>query len=114
MERMISYCGLICTECPAYVATQKDDENERKRVAETWSKEFDANLKPEDINCTGCLSEGERVFSHTKVCEIRQCGKGKAVVNCAHCDDYACDRITEFFKMAPDAKTTLDGIKGGL
>jgi hypothetical protein len=111
MEKMIGVCGLTCGECPAYLATQKDDDKERARVAEMWNKEFKANLKTEDINCDGCLSEGPRVFSHTKVCEIRKCGKEKQVPNCGHCDEYACDRITEFFKMAPDAKSTLDGIK---
>ncbi|MCK4356498.1 DUF3795 domain-containing protein [Candidatus Bipolaricaulota bacterium] len=25
MEKMIAYCGLICTNCPAYIATQKND-----------------------------------------------------------------------------------------
>ncbi|KPJ59693.1 MAG: hypothetical protein AMJ46_10100 [Latescibacteria bacterium DG_63] len=114
MEKIIGVCGLICTECPAYLATQKDDDKERAHVAEMWNKEYKANLKAEDINCEGCQSESERLFSHTKVCEIRKCGKERTVLTCGHCSDYACDRITEFFKMAPDAKTTLDGIKGNL
>ncbi|HEC96016.1 MAG TPA: DUF3795 domain-containing protein, partial [Euryarchaeota archaeon] len=54
MEKIIGFCGLICSECPAYLATQKDDDNERRKVAETWSKEFNANMKPEDINYDGC------------------------------------------------------------
>jgi len=36
------------------------------------------------------------------------------VVNCAHCDDYACDKLEAFFGMAPNARTTLDGIRAGL
>jgi hypothetical protein len=27
---MIAYCGIICNKCPAYIATQKNDENEKK------------------------------------------------------------------------------------
>ena len=114
MDKMIGYCGITCSECPAMMATAKDDDGERARVAQMWSEQFKVDLKPEDINCNGCLSTVEPLFSHCQVCEIRKCGKDKAVVNCAHCDDYACEKITEFFKMAPDAKTTLDGIKGGL
>ena len=38
MEKIIAYCGLICSECPAYIATQKDSDEERKKVAEKWSK----------------------------------------------------------------------------
>ncbi|UCF79870.1 MAG: DUF3795 domain-containing protein [Candidatus Eiseniibacteriota bacterium] len=111
---MIGVCGLTCTECPAFLATQKNDDKERARVAEMWNKEFKANLKAEDINCTGCQSTGDNVFSHTKVCEIRKCGREQAVVTCGHCGDYGCDKITEFFKMAPDAKMTLDNIRKDL
>lgn len=110
MEKMIAFCGLVCTECPAFIATQKEDDEERKKVAEMWSKEFKVELKPEDINCDGCLADSERLFSHTKVCEIRKCGLDRKVANCAHCDEYACEKLTAFFKMAPQAKTTLDEI----
>lgn len=113
MTKIIGFCGLTCSECPAYKATQKDDDNERKKVAEMWSKEYDTNLKPEDINCDGCLN-GERVFNYCNTCEIRKCGKEKDVVNCAYCGDYACKKLNKFFKMAPDAKTTLDEIKKDL
>ncbi len=111
MDKMIAFCGLVCTECPAFIATQKDDDEERRKVAEMWSSEFKAKLKPEDINCDGCLADSERLFSHTKVCEIRKCGLDKKVKNCAFCDEYACDKLTEFFKMAPEAKTTLDEVR---
>ena len=113
MEKMIAFCGLSCCGCPAFIATQKDDDEERKKVAEMWSEEFKTSLKPEDINCDGCVVDSERLFSHTRVCEIRKCGKEKKVKNCAYCDDYACDKLTKFFKMAPEAKTTLDGIRAG-
>ncbi|KPJ65710.1 hypothetical protein AMJ44_09620 [candidate division WOR-1 bacterium DG_54_3] len=111
MEKMIAFCGLVCSECPAYIATQKDDDNERRKVAEMWSKGFKVELKPEDINCDGCLVDSENLFSHCKVCEIRKCGKETKVENCAYCDDYACEKLTDFFKMAPEAKTTLDEVR---
>lgn len=111
MEKMIAFCGITCSECPAYLATQKDDDNERQKVAEMWSKEFDADLKPEDINCNGCLLEKEPLFSHCKVCTIRKCGLDKKVKNCAYCENYACEELTKFFAMVPDAKATLDEIR---
>ena len=61
---MIAFCGLTCTEYPAFIATQKDDDKERGKVAEVWSKEFNSEIKPEDINCDGCLVESDRLFSH--------------------------------------------------
>lgn len=24
MDRMVAYCGLVCTDCPAYAATQAE------------------------------------------------------------------------------------------
>ncbi|MCK4571680.1 DUF3795 domain-containing protein, partial [candidate division WOR-3 bacterium] len=47
MDKMIAYCGIICTECPAFLATQKDDDEERKKVAEMWSTD-EHNIKLED------------------------------------------------------------------
>ncbi len=113
MEKMIGICGIVCTECPAYLATQNDDDAERKRVAEMWSKEYNANLKPEDINCDGCISDGKH-FGHCSVCEMRKCGLEKKVKNCAHCDLYACEKLTKFFEWVPDAKTRLDKINQNL
>jgi hypothetical protein len=111
MGEMIAYCGLECTECPALLATVADDDAKRAEVAAMWSKEFNADIKAEAINCEGCLSEGEVVFSHCHVCEIRKCGMEKGVANCAFCDDYACDKLTEFFAMVPEAQVRLDGLR---
>ncbi len=111
MEKIISYCGLICSECPAYIATLNDDNNARKKVAENWSKMFHAEIKPKDINCSGCLHDGEIIFNYCKVCEIRKCGKGKKVKNCGFCDEYPCEKLTEFLKMVPEAKKVLDQMR---
>jgi hypothetical protein len=32
-DRIIAYCGLVCTDCPAYIATQADDRVALERVA---------------------------------------------------------------------------------
>jgi hypothetical protein len=53
---MIAICGIKCNECPAFLATQENDDLKRKEVAEMWSKEFQAAFKPEDINCDGCTT----------------------------------------------------------
>jgi hypothetical protein len=111
---MIAFCGLNCAECPAFIATQKDDDKEKEKVAKVWSKEFKCEIKPEDIKCDGCLERSGRVFSHCKVCEIRKYGQEKEVKNCAYCDDYACEKLTNFFNMALEAKTALTEIRKNL
>lgn len=108
MEKMIAYCGLACHDCGAYIATMNDDDAKRKEVAELWSKEYGGDVKAEDIDCTGCLSVSENVYQYCKTCEIRKCGMSKEIDNCAFCNDYACDKLLDFFKMVPDAKKRLD------
>ena len=114
MEKMIAYCGLTCTECPAFLATQQDDDSQRAQVAEMWAKEFGTQYKPEDINCDGCLSEDGRHIGYWDTCEIRACALGKGVENCAHCDDYACEKLDALFATGHEARTTLDEIRAGL
>jgi hypothetical protein len=111
MGNMIAICGLPCHECGAFKATQADDDRKRAEVAAEWSKMYDAELSAADINCGGCTSDGSVLFQHCTVCEIRKCGTARGVVNCAHCKDYACEKLEEFFKMVPDCRTMLDGIR---
>ncbi len=114
MDKMIAFCGIVCTQCPAFLATQEDDDAKRKKVAETWSKQYNADIKPEQIDCDGCMSQGKRRFFYCNMCEIRKCGQEKGVENCAHCTEYACDKLTKFFAMAPAAKTALEQIRKSL
>jgi len=111
MAKMISMCGLVCSECGAYIATQANDDERRKKVAEEWAKAYHVDIKPEDINCDGCTSGSERVFNYPRVCEIRACGLRHNVNNCAHCPDYGCEKLSKFFEIAPQAKKTLEEIR---
>ena len=111
MKKIISICGNICSDCSAFKATLKDDDLKRKETAKSWSKIYESDIKPEDINCEGCLSKGKIVFSYCNVCEIRKCGFEKGVENCAHCDEYTCDKLEGFFKSVPDNRKVLDKIR---
>jgi hypothetical protein len=114
MNEMISMCGLACHNCPAFLATQSNDDAKRAEVAAQWSKDYGSEIKPEDINCDGCVSTSERHFNYCQICEIRKCGTEKEVENCGYCTDYTCDKLDQVFKMAPDAKKRLDGIHSSL
>ena len=114
MEKMIAYCGIVCTECPAFIATKNDDNAKRKETAESWSKMFGHAIKPEDINCEGCLTETGRLIGYGAICEMRKCGREKGVENCAYCGDYPCQKLEKFYEMLPMGKATLDEIKRGL
>lgn len=108
---MIAYCGLTCTECPGYQATQSGDLEALEAVAAEWSKEYGGNLEVDDVRCNGCRSTDGPWMSHCSECKMRACATEKMVKNCAHCADYACEKLTEFFGFVPEAKATLDAIR---
>ncbi len=115
MDKITGYCGLVCTNCPAYVATQANDQAALKQVAEQWAKEFDApNMTVENVTCDGCLADTGPKCVHCSECKIRACGVERGVVNCAHCTEYACEKLENFFGFAPDARTVLDNIRQSL
>jgi hypothetical protein len=112
MAQMLAICGIDCGACPARTAHLTNDDALRQKTALEWSKAFKSELKPADINCTGCTAaEGPHLRYCDSMCEIRKCGQTKGVANCASCTDFACDKLTAFFKMAPEAKATLDVIR---
>jgi len=111
MDKIIAFCGLDCAECPAFIATQKNDDNERKKVAELWNKDYKTNLKPEAINCLGCITESGSIFNYCQVCEIRKCGKERKVKNCGYCSDYPCELLNKFLVQVPKAKVNLETVR---
>ena len=109
MSEMIAYCGLVCTNCPQYIATQNDDiagEKTAKRIAE----KFGLYYKPEEINCDGCLSSGGRLIGFCNTCEVRKCGIEKSVENCSVCAEQPCDKLTKFHEFSPDAKASFEAL----
>jgi len=109
MDRMIAYCGIVCTDCPGFIATQAGDLAELEKLAEHSRQEYH---RPEItlawVMCDGCLSSSERKCAYCVECGIRKCGEGRGEMNCASCDDYACEMLLDFFKLVPQAKTVLD------
>jgi len=108
---MIAYCGLDCAECDALIATSRNDNAMRARIAEQWSKEYSAEIAPENVNCTGCRAEGVKLYYCEHKCEIRKCALPRKVSTCADCPEYACETLNGFFKMAPAAKETLESLR---
>ena len=120
LDKMIAYCGLDCTQCLAYLATQQDDDEEREKIAEEWNSQYDYHLKPQDVNCDGCLQNDGRLLNYCLTCEVRECGIQKGVKNCAYCVEYACDKLKELEWYGSNSynvtatKPTLDEIRESL
>ncbi len=111
MKKKIGYCGIICSDCPVLVATQKDDDKGRKQVAEMFTRQYGKEYKLQDINCNGCTSDSSCIFGYCNVCEIRKCGREKKVKNCAYCPEYSCEKLSKLFGEYSKAEETLDEIR---
>ena len=112
MERIIGCCGIVCSECIAFKATQSGDSMEQEKVVETWRREYHSpGLTVASIQCDGCPPQGERHCYHCDECDIRACGLAHKVQNCAYCIEYSCERLTRFHGSVPDARTVLDAIR---
>ena len=113
---MMAYCGLVCDQCPIYLATTEQDESRQKAmrisIAEECRIHYGLKLQPEDItDCDGCRSGSGRLFSGCLNCEIRKCAIMKNLESCAYCTDYACNKLMEHFLLDPGAQTRLEEIQ---
>lgn len=115
MDRMIAYCGIVCSECDSYRATKANDLEALERLAKRAREEQGiADATADAVRCEGCLPETGRKISYCATCEIRACGAARKLANCGRCGEYAaCGKIKAFFEMAPEAKKVLDEIAAG-
>ena len=119
MKEMIGCCGLNCHGCAIYLATREKDGEKRHEmrveIALQIKKHYGQECKPENVtDCDGCKTEAGRLFSKSKNCYIRKCVRRKHIENCAHCDEYSCQKLEELFATDSDAKRRLDEIRSGL
>jgi hypothetical protein len=98
MDGMIAYCGSPCNTCAIYLATKENNDEKKNKmrieIAQQIKEHYGQDCKAEDVtDCDGCKAEGGRLFSGSEKCEIRKCAKGKGIENCAHCSEYACEKL---------------------
>jgi hypothetical protein len=114
MNRIVAMCGLVCNDCIAFIATQKDDDEMRSKVVEAWSTKDDP-LKLEDVDCDGCTI-GKRLHSFCDICDVRMCGLERKIETCAQCEEFSCDKLEKLWSgfqtvSAEEAKTNLEKIR---
>lgn len=110
MSEMIAYCGLDCSKCDAFIATQAGNIAQKEKIAERWSRELNMEFTSEDITCDGCKSERLSRWCQN-VCKVRPCAVGNGVSTCANCNAYACENLNEILSDEPEAKAVLDEIR---
>jgi flavodoxin len=108
---LVSYCGLNCEECEAFVATKNNDGPLKEKVAKNWSKLYGIKVEPKDISCAGCKSSEKKDKYCESMCKIRKCCQQKEIETCAHCEAFACEYLQEVFDYSLDAKKTLECLR---
>jgi hypothetical protein len=112
MSKMIAYCGLVCTNCPTFLATKNDDDVARKKTADMYAELYGFNLKPEEINCDGCLTIGGRKNTYCQDCEIRPCCSKKGLKNCIHCAEHQeCEKINNLHELSFKARACFESLR---
>lgn len=108
---MIAYCGIDCSKCIGYIATQSGSKEKIAEAARTWSAEFKADIKPEHVICDGCKANARMSFHCSTLCAIRKCAVKKNLSTCAECGEFPCKDISALLEAAPDAKKTMEKLR---
>lgn len=92
MGKMISACGVICSDCPAYLAASKGIAYQRQ-VADVWRRIYGLEEPPANISCGGCLGKDDQIFHTCLHCNARRCSRSKGFLTCAGCTVEDCEDL---------------------
>ncbi len=89
MPKMMSACGVWCSDCPAYRAAAKGIAHQRRTVR-AWRRIYGLRVSIEDLSCGGCLGQDEALFHMSHSCSARKCCQRKGCRTCADCPKASC------------------------
>jgi hypothetical protein len=94
MAKMMSACGVLCSDCAAFDGEAKGIEYQKRTVA-AWRRIYGMRELPERIACAGCLGPDENVFHTCLRCKARNCCRDKGFPSCAECSGAAACALLE-------------------
>jgi hypothetical protein len=89
VNMMISACGVICSDCPAFDGAAKGSAHQQ-RTADAWRRIYGLNMTAEQISCGGCLGPDQELFYTMGNCAARICCRSKGFSSCAECPSVDC------------------------
>ena len=89
MRRMMSACGVLCSDCPAFHGDSKGKAHQQRTVS-AWGRIYGLNEVPDNIRCGGCLGPDDQLFHTSRKCEARRCCRSKGFGSCAECPVEQC------------------------
>lgn len=109
MTTMMSACGVLCSDCPAYLGEAKGAAHQ-KCTAAAWSRIYGLNEAIENISCGGCLGPDDQLFHTSRTCKARRCCLSKGFASCAECTVEGCpdlEKAQSLWDGVPDLVKTL-------
>ena len=92
-KQTAAVCGLLCKSCGIYIATQENNTESLKRIAERLQ------IPVEQVRCNGCRSD--ELSAHCRTCYFRECSDKKGIEFCSECSDYPCSQLKDFQSKMP-------------
>ena len=90
-KELLAPCGLYCGVCAVYIAHRDNNIKFKNAII----KVYPTTNTIEDIQCTGCLSDGI-IFEFCRSCSIKRCVKKKGIEGCHQCEEFPCKWINNF------------------
>jgi len=110
MSLLIAPCGIDCSQCDAYIATQNDDIVLKQKLADNYIKHFNKEIALKDMECDGCNQEGRHI-GFCAHCSIRSCVFEKGYSTCAECTEFPCPKGSFIWTKNSKSKATLDELR---
>jgi hypothetical protein len=88
MTRMMSACGVLCSNCPAF--RDRNDGIAQQETAMVWRRTHGLKKNAEDTSWGGCLGPEDQLFHTCRKCEARRCCGTKGLRSCAECTVASC------------------------
>ena len=104
---IVSCCGIMCSECPVFIAALRDDDTMKKYLAHEYSLGGQV-FYPKDISCRGCRDASSEHNKFCKGCEIRKCCRENYVRICAECRHFPCEKINSYSPEGSEQRDRLN------
>ena len=107
MKPILTRCGYRCDLCLAYKPNVEKNPSNQQKLSDGWFKYFGFRLPPESILCDGCMADNPKLIDRT--CPVRPCVIARELENCAQCDDYVCEKLTQRLVVFEDIQQKAGG-----
>ncbi|WP_092208375.1 DUF3795 domain-containing protein [Desulfoluna spongiiphila] len=108
---MIAYCGIDCSKCKSYIATQSGKRGELEKVARNLAQIYHAEVKPEYVVCDGCKADKRHSYFCSNRCNMRPCCMDRNYTSCIECSDFPCAELELEIRNKPEAWENLEKMR---